>query len=110
MENWIDYLSANPIIALATVLALVLFLFMVFRKLITWAIISFIILAIAVGLSYNDAQKSDLLKRGEKILKESEKILNINEKDASKAINKIKKEIKKGSFSNTVGKLRRSGF
>lgn len=97
MENWIDYLSANPMIALATVVALVLFLFMVFRKLITWAIISFIILAIAVGLSYNEAQKSDLLKRGEKILKESGKKLNFNEKEANKAINKIKKDIKKKS-------------
>jgi len=97
MENWIDYLSANPMIALATVVALVLFLFMVFRKLIKWAIISFIILAIAVGLSYNEAQKSDLLKRGEKILKESGKKLNLNEKEANKAINKIKKDIKKKS-------------
>ncbi len=87
MENWMDYLSANPVIALALVVVFVLFLFMVFRKLIKWALISFVILAIAIGLSYNEAQKSDLVKKGQKILKKSEK-------SANDALDKIKKEIK----------------
>jgi len=97
MDKWIDYLSANPVIALALAVVLVLFIFMVFRKLIKWALISFVILAVAGGVSYNEAQKSDLMKRGEKILKESERILNDSEKSANKAIDKIKKDIKKKS-------------
>ena len=97
MENWIDYLSTNPIIALALVVVLVLFLFMVFRKLIKWALISFIILAIAIGVSYNKAQKSELMKRTETILKKSDKIFKNSEKDAGKAIDKIKKDIEKKS-------------
>ncbi|MBN2600980.1 MAG: hypothetical protein JXR87_03190 [Candidatus Marinimicrobia bacterium] len=97
MENWIDYLSANPIIALALVVVLVLFLFMVFRKLIKWALISFLILAIAIGISYNEAQKSELVKKTETILKKSDKILKNSEKDAGKVIDKIKKDIKKKS-------------
>jgi len=97
MENWIDYLSANPIIALALAVVLVLFLFMVFRKLIKWALISFIILAIAIGVSYNEAQKSELMKRTETILKKSDKIFKNSEKGAGKAIDKIKKDIKNKS-------------
>ncbi|MBU0710891.1 hypothetical protein KJ762_01240 [bacterium] len=97
MEKWVDYLSANPVVALALVVVLVLFLFMVFRKLIKWALISFIILAIAIGVSYNEAQKSELMKKTETILKKSDKIFKNSEKDASKAIDKIKKDIKKKS-------------
>jgi len=82
MQNWIDYMTANPIIAIALVVVLILFIFMVFKKLIIWAIISFVILSAASGFSYHEAQKAPkevraLLKRGEelkkKILKESKK-------------------------------------
>lgn len=97
MENWIDYLSVNPIIALALVAVLILFLFMVFRKLVKWALISFIILAVAVGVSYNEAQKSELIRQGEKILKKSERLLKEGERDADKTLKKLQKDIKKKS-------------
>lgn len=97
MENWIDYLSVNPIIALALVAILILFLFMVFRKLVKWALISFIILAVAVGVSYNEAQKSELIRQGEKILRKSERILKQSERETDKALNKLKKDLKKKS-------------
>ena len=89
MENWIDYLSANPVIALALIVVLVLFLFMVFRKLLKWALVSFLILAVAIGISYNEAQKSDLVKRGQKILEKSEKTAN-------EIRDKIKSELDEG--------------
>jgi UPF0716 family protein affecting phage T7 exclusion len=82
MQNWIDYLTANPIIAIALVVVLVLFVLMVFKKLIIWAVISFVILSAASGFSYHAAQKAPkevraLLKRGaelkKQILKESKK-------------------------------------
>jgi cell division protein FtsW (lipid II flippase) len=96
MDNWIDYLSANPVLALALVVVLVLFLFMVLRKLIKWAIISFVILVVAVGFSYSEAQKQpqiirDLIKNREKVFKEGEKA-------AEKTIDKLKKSIKDKSF------------
>jgi hypothetical protein len=90
LANWFDYLTANPVIALALAIVFVLFLLMVFRKLVKWALISFIVLAVAAGVSYNEAQKSDLVKKGEKILRESEKTAN-------DALDKIKKGIEKGS-------------
>ena len=96
MDKWIDYLNANPVIALALVDVLVLFVFMVFRKLINWAIISFVILAVAIGLSYNEAQKQpqivkDILKKGENF---KEKVLKESEKAAEKTIEELKKNIK----------------
>lgn len=97
MENWIDYLSVNPIIALALVAILILFLFMVFRKLVKWALISFIILAVAAGVSYNEAQKSELIRQGEKILRKSERILKQSERERDKALDKLKKDLKKRS-------------
>jgi len=100
MHNWIDYLSANPVLALALVVVLVLFLFMVLRKLIKWAIISFVVLLIAVGLSYREAQKQpqivkDILKKGESL---KEKVLKEGEKAAKKTIDKLKKSIKDKSL------------
>ncbi len=92
MDNWLNYLSFNPVVSLALVVVLVLFLFMVFRKIIKWALISFVILAVAVGLSYNEAQKPDLFK---KLQKQSKGILKDGEKTASKAIERVKKEIEK---------------
>jgi len=96
MDKWIDYLSANPVIALALVIVLILFVFMVFRKLIKWAVISFIILAVASGLSYNEAQKQpkivkDFLKKGESL---KEKVLKKGEKAAEKAVEELKENIK----------------
>ncbi|MCK4715736.1 MAG: hypothetical protein KAT54_02935 [Candidatus Marinimicrobia bacterium] len=96
MDKWIDYLSANPVIALALVIVLILFVFMVFRKLIKWAVISFIILAVAGGLSYNEAQKQpqivkDILKKGESL---KEKVLKEGEKAAEKAMEELKKNVK----------------
>ena len=96
MDKWIDYLSSNPVIALALVIVLILFVFMVFRKLIKWAIISFIILAVASSLSYNEAQKQpqivkDILKKGESL---KEKVLKEGEKAAEKAVEELKENIK----------------
>ena len=96
MDKWIDYLSANPVIALALVVVLILFVFMVFRKLIKWAIISFLILAVASGLSYNEAQKQpqivkDILKKSENL---KEKVLKESEKAAEKTIEEFKENIK----------------
>lgn len=92
MEKWVDYLSANPVIALALVIVLILFLFMVFRKLIKWAIVSFIILAVASGMSFNEAQKQpqlvkDIFKKGESL---KEKVL----KEGEKAVEELKENIK----------------
>ena len=92
MDKWIDYLSANPVIALALVIVLILFVFMVFRKLIKWAVISFIILAIAGGLSYNEAQKQPQIVKD--ILSLKEKVLKEGEKAAEKAVDELKKSIK----------------
>ena len=92
MDKWIDYLSANPVIALALVIVLILFLFMVFRKLIKWAVISFIILAVAGGLSYNEAQKQPQIVKD--IMSLKEKVLKEGEKAAAKAVDELKKNVK----------------
>lgn len=83
MNSWINYLSSNPLLLFALVVILVLFFIMVFRKLLKWAIISFIILAIAIGWTYRNSQKpeiiEDLEKKAEQLIekgkKETEKFL-----------------------------------
>jgi len=95
MQNWVDYLTANPIIAIALVFVLILFIFMVFKKLIIWAIISFLILSAASGISYHEAQKTPkevraLLKRGEELKK---KILEEGKKTTAKVVDEAQEII-----------------
>lgn len=97
MSNWIDYLATNPVFSLAMVVVLVLFLFMVFKKLLKWAVISFVVLALAVGFTYQDAQKRP--KIIEELLEKKEKLRNKDLKqigeEAEKAVNKLKKNLDK---------------
>ncbi len=92
MNSWIDYLVANPVIALSMAVVLILFIFMVLRKLIKWAIVSFVILALAIGVTYKDSQKPDVIKELEK---KTEKVIESGRKKAGKIIKKGKKEIEK---------------
>jgi uncharacterized SAM-binding protein YcdF (DUF218 family) len=83
MNSWIDYLSSNPLLLLALVVVLVLFFIMVFRKLLKWAIISFIILAIAIGWTYRNSQKPEVIKDLEK---KAEQLIEKGKKEAEKFI------------------------
>lgn len=97
MSNWVDYLAANPVFSLAMVVVLVLFLFMVFKKLLKWAVISFVIFALAIGFTYQDAQKKP--KIIEELLEKKEKLRNKDLKqlgeEAEKAVNKLKNNLDK---------------
>jgi len=90
MQNWFEYLWANPILGVAVVIILALFVIMVLRKLIKWAVISFVILAIVVGLTYNESQKSEVVQELEK---QAEKIKD----GAQKLIDKGKEEVEKAA-------------
>ena len=94
MSSWVDYLVANPVIALSMVIVLILFVFMVFRKLIKWAIVSFVILALAIGVTYKDSQKPDVIKELEK---KTEKVIESGRKQAKEFIKKGKKETAKAT-------------
>ena len=93
MSNWLNYLVANPVLALALVIVLVLFIFMVLRKLIKWALISFVVLVIAVSFTYNDSQKPDVI---DKIKEKTGEIADkIKEKTKEKAGKKIEEATEK---------------
>ena len=94
MSSWVDYLVANPVIALSMVIVLILFVFMVFRKLIKWAIVSFVILALAIGVTYKDSQKPDIIKELEK---KTEKVIESGRKQAEELIKRGKKETAKAT-------------
>ena len=94
MDKWIDYLSANPVVALALVVVLILFVFMVFRKLIKWAIVSFVILALAAGITYKDSQKHDVIKDLEK---KTGQVIESGRKQAGELIKRGKKETAKAT-------------
>jgi len=102
MSSWIDYLVANPIIALSMVVVLILFVFMVLRKLIKWAIVSFVILALAAGITYKDSQKPDVIKELEK---KTEKLIKSGRKQAVEIIKKGKKEKEKAT-KKAINKLK----
>ena len=94
MQNWLNYLSANPLLAVAVAIILILFVFMVLRKLIKWAIVSFVILAIVVGLTYNSSQKSEV---AQEIEKRAEKVIQKSKEGAQKLLDKGKEELEKAA-------------
>jgi len=94
MNSWVDYLVANPVIALSMVVVLILFIFMVLRKLIKWAIVSFVILALAAGITYKDSQKPDVIKGWEK---KTGQVIESGRKQAKELIEKGKKEAAKAT-------------
>ena len=102
MSSWVDYLVANPVIALSMVIVLILFIFMVLRKLIKWAIVSFVILALAIGVTYKDSQKPDVIKELEK---KTEKVIESGRKQAKEIIKKGKKETAKAT-EKAINKLK----
>ena len=94
MSSWVDYLVANPVIALSMVIVFILFIFMVLRKLIKWAIVSFVILALAAGIAYKGSQKPDVIKELEK---KTEKVIESGRKQAKEVIKRGKKETAKAT-------------
>ena len=96
MQNWFQYLCANPILGIAVVVILLLFVVMVLRKLIKWAVISFVILAVVVGLTYNESQKSEVVRELEK---QAEKLKD----GAQKLLEKGKDEVEKAAEDRIKG-------
>ncbi|PIS28345.1 MAG: hypothetical protein COT43_06515 [Candidatus Marinimicrobia bacterium CG08_land_8_20_14_0_20_45_22] len=92
MNEWIQYLSSNPIAAAALIGVLVLFIVMVLSKLIKWAIVSFLILALALGLTYKNAQKPKMVKQ---IEKQAEKIFKKSQKESEKSLDALKEKLPK---------------
>lgn len=100
MDVWISYLTTHPIITAALIAVLVLFIIMIVIRLIKWAIISFIILALAVSLTYKIAQPKkifDHIQEGvESVTRTSnEKVTDKLKKSTENTIEKIKESLKK---------------
>ncbi|HOV23429.1 MAG TPA: hypothetical protein PL107_04075 [Candidatus Marinimicrobia bacterium] len=100
MDVWISYLTSHPIIGVALTAALVLFIIMVIARLIKWAIISFIILALAVGLTYKIAQPKKIIDRIQEDVESvskngAEKASDKIQKSAEEAVKKVKESLKK---------------
>jgi len=100
MDIWISYLTAHPIIGAALIAALVLFIIMVVIRLIKWAVISFLILALAVGITYKIAQPKKIIDRIQQGVESvtqttSEKVTDKIQKSAEKTVGKVKESLKK---------------
>jgi uncharacterized membrane protein YraQ (UPF0718 family) len=102
LGHWVDYLIANPIIGIAVVIVLVLFLVMVFTKLFKWAIIAFILLVVAIALTFRVSQPKAIIEKmheGIESIKEglgtTQKELQKGEKEVKKTLKKVEKDIKK---------------
>jgi hypothetical protein len=100
MDVWISYLTNHPIIGVAIVAALILFIVMVAIRLVKWAVISFIILALAVGLTYKIAQPKKIIDRIQEGVESvtrtsSEKVTDKIQKSAEKTVEKVKKNLNK---------------
>jgi len=100
MDIWISYLTAHPIIGAALIAALVLFIIMVVIRLIKWAVISFLILALAVGITYKIAQPKKIIDRIQEGVESvtqttSEKVTDKIQKSAEKTVDKVKESLKK---------------
>lgn len=100
MDIWISYLTAHPIIGAALIAALVLFIIMVVIRLIKWAVISFLILALAVGITYKIAQPKKIIDRIQQGVESvtqttSEKVTDKIQKSAEKTVDKVKESLKK---------------
>jgi len=97
MQDWINYLTTNPLIGAVVLAVLILFIFMVVARLLKWAIISFILLALAIGITYKVAQPKKILERmqkgAEQVVKDvkSDKVVKEVQESAEKAIDKITK-------------------
>jgi len=96
MQDWINYLTTNPLIGAVVLAVLILFIFMVVARLLKWAIISFILLALAIGITYKVAPKKILehmQKGAEQVVKDvkSDKVVKEVQESAEKAIDKITK-------------------
>lgn len=102
LGHWIDYLVANPIIGTVVVVVLVLFLVMVFTKLFKWALITFILLVVAIALTYRISQPKAIMEKmqeGIESVKEglgtAKKELQKGEKEVNKAVKEVEKSVKK---------------
>ncbi len=100
MDIWISYLTDHPIIGAALVAVLILFIVMVAVRLIKWAILAFIILALAVGLTYKIAQPKKILDRLQEGVESvtqtnSEKVTKKIQKSAEKTVEKVKESLNK---------------
>ncbi|HPC35021.1 MAG TPA: hypothetical protein P5268_01995 [Candidatus Marinimicrobia bacterium] len=100
MDVWISYLTSHPIIGVALAAALILFIIMVVARLLKWAIVSFIILALAVGLTYKIAQPKKIIDRIQEDVESvsktgAEKVTDKLQKSAEEAVEKVKESLKK---------------
>ena len=93
MNDWVNYLLANPVLALVMVVILLLFVFMALKRLMKWALIAFVVLIAAAGLTYRNSQKPQFLERLEKKAEEIiEKGKDLKE-EASKSIEALKEHL-----------------
>lgn len=92
MNEWIIYLSSNPIVVAALIAVLLLFIIMVFTKLVKWAIISFLILALTLGITYKNANKPKMIKQ---IEEKAEKLFKKGQKETEKTLDDVKGKLPK---------------
>lgn len=92
-SNWIDYLMANPLIGIVVVVILILFIIMVLSRLFKWALVAFILLVVAIAVTYRVSQPKDIIK------KMQEGIENIREgvQKGQNEVKKVGKEVQKGA-------------
>ena len=93
LGKWIDYLVANPIIGIAVVVILVLFLIMVFTRLFKWAVIAFILLVVAIAVTYRVSQPKDIVKK----VQEGIETVKEGMKKGEKEVKKLSREVEKGA-------------
>jgi membrane protein implicated in regulation of membrane protease activity len=96
MDTVINYLSANPLLAIAAALILIVFLFLLIRKLIKWAIILFIIFAIVVTFIYKGAKDSEKPKLIRDLEKKSEQVIQKVDESIEKGKEKVKDNFEPG--------------
>ncbi|MFH1213404.1 MAG: hypothetical protein V1681_04905 [Candidatus Neomarinimicrobiota bacterium] len=99
MDAWISYLTAHPIVGAAILAALILFVIMVLIRLIKWAILSFIILALAVGFTYKVAQPKKIVRQIQQGIEsvtkaKPDKVSKEIQKNVEKTVEKVKDSLK----------------
>lgn len=101
LTNWIDYLMAHPLIGGAILVILVLFVGMVLAKLLVWSIISFILLVLAIAVTYRVSQPKTILKKVQEGIEsvkdeiKGDKTTRQLQKEVKKGIDNLNKELKK---------------